>query len=132
MGSDNLNMDSGSVKGIGTKFGIAGGIVLSISVAILTKKLLNFSAISVGLEVIDPLMFKQAVKLLFFLDLFIAKLISSQGLFSIGLVKSKLLFEKEFFASTNERVVKVAIIFVVLNVFIGGHFDRLFSKFDFS
>jgi hypothetical protein len=23
MGSDNLNMDSGSVKGIGTKFGIA-------------------------------------------------------------------------------------------------------------
>jgi len=52
MGSDNLNMDSGSVKGIGTKFGIAGGIVLSISVAILTKKLLNFSAISVGLEVI--------------------------------------------------------------------------------
>jgi hypothetical protein len=71
-------MDSGSVKGIGTKFGIAGGIVLSISVAILTKKLLNFSAISVGLEVIDPLMFKQAVKLLFFLDLFVAKLISSQ------------------------------------------------------
>ncbi len=59
MGSDNLNKDSGSVKGIGTKFGIAGGLVLSISVAILTKKLLNFSAISVGLEVIDPLMFKQ-------------------------------------------------------------------------
>ncbi len=73
MGSDNLNMDSGSVKGIGTKFGIAGGIVLSISVAILTKKLLNFSAISVGLEVIDPLMFKQAVKFLFFLDLFVEK-----------------------------------------------------------
>jgi hypothetical protein len=61
-----LNKDSGSVKGIGTKFGIAGGIVLSISVAILTKKLLNFSTISVGLEVIDPLMFKQAVNFFFF------------------------------------------------------------------
>ncbi len=46
MGSDNLNMDS--VKGIGTKFGMAGGIVLSISVAMLTKKVINFSAISVG------------------------------------------------------------------------------------
>ncbi len=58
MGSDNLNMDSGSVKGIGTKFGMAGGIVLSISVAMLKKKVLNFPAISVGFEVIDPFMFK--------------------------------------------------------------------------
>jgi hypothetical protein len=83
MGSDNLNMDSGSVKGIGTKFEMAGGIVLSISVAMLTKKVLHFSAISVGFEVIDPFMFKHEVKFLLFVDLFVAKLISSQVFFAL-------------------------------------------------
>jgi len=57
---------------------MAGGIVLSISVAMLTKKLLNFSAISVEFEEIVPFMFRHAVKFLFFAGLLVAKLISSQ------------------------------------------------------
>ncbi len=53
-----VNKDSGSVKGIGTTFGMAVGILLSISVAILTKKVLNFWATSVGFDMILPSMFK--------------------------------------------------------------------------
>lgn len=57
---------------------MAGGILLSISDAILTKKVLNFSATSVGFDMILPSMFKKEETSLFFPGLFMAKLISSQ------------------------------------------------------
>jgi hypothetical protein len=77
VGSDILNKESGSVKGIGTTFGIAGGILLLISVTLLSKKLLNLSAISAEFKISLPLMFKQEVGFLFLIGLLVDKLISS-------------------------------------------------------